>query len=86
MINSSVLERFLSTFRDNLDYNSNDIQNEINLLIARNNAIEDYLEGNLSVDYLLDLLAEQEIEPTMYIEAVEDEINYLSANPHLLYT
>lgn len=84
MISSRFLQPFLTYFREDPDYNCSDVENEINLMIVRNNAIEDYLEGNQSEDYLFDLLTEQGIEPNMYIEAVEDEIIYLTANPHLL--
>lgn len=86
MISSSFLQPFLTYYRDDPDYNSTDIEHEINLMIVRNNAVEDYLEGNQSEDYLFDLFAAQGIEPSLYVEAVENEINYLIANPQLLYS
>lgn len=86
MIDSNLLQPFLTYFREDPDYNSSDVGNEINLMLTRNQVIEEYLEGEKPEDYLLDLLAEQEIEPNMYLEAVQDEIHYLMTNPHLLYS
>lgn len=85
MISSEFLEPFLTSFREHPDYNPSDVLNEINLMVIRNIAVEDCLEGTVSEDYFFDLLAEQGIEPSLYVDAVTDEIDYLLANPYLLY-
>lgn len=86
MIESQYIAPFLTYYRENPDYNSSDSSNEFELMMLRNSAIEDLLAGYQTEDYLFDLLAEQGIEPNAYIEAVESEISYLMANPHLLYS
>lgn len=85
MISSEFLEPFLISFRDHPDYDASDVLNEINSMLICNIAAEDYLEGTASEDYFFDLLAEQGIEPNLYVDAVTDNIDYLLAHPHLLY-
>ena len=84
-MDSDFLLPFLTTFRENSDYNSNDEINEINSLILRNETIENYLLGEQTEDYLFDLLAQEGIDPHFYAKAVEDEIIYLMTNPDKLY-
>ncbi len=82
----NFISPFLTYYRENSDYNLSDASNEFQLLVERNNAIDSLLCGDIKEDYLFDLLAEQNIEPSAYTEAVESEISYLMNNPHLLYS
>lgn len=84
-MNDDFLLPFLTTFRENPDYNSADEVKEAQSLIRRNQAIEEYFSGQTFDDYLFDLLAEEGVEPSDYVCSVEEDIEYLSANPHLLY-
>lgn len=85
MIDSAILLPFLTEFKVNPDYNSSDTAKEIDALIARNTAIEDCLLGIHDEQYLFDLLASDDIDPGLYVDAVEENITYLLSNPHELY-
>lgn len=85
MIDSLFLLPFLTEFQTNSDYNSSDVANEVNSMILRNTAIEDYLLGIQDEQYLFDLLSEDGIDPNLYANEVEDNINYFMANPQQLY-
>lgn len=80
-----MIQPFLTYYRENPDYNPEDARLEFESMVFRNNAIEDYLEGNQHQDYLFDVLASQGIDPDQYVESVDAEIDYFTANPHLLY-
>lgn len=86
MSESNFIAPFITYYRSNADYNSNDADQEFKAMLLRNNAIENCLDGNQNEDYLFDLLAEQGIEPGIYLDTVESEISYFLANPHLLYS
>ncbi len=77
--------RFLTDFQANPDHNTSDVANEVNSMIVRNTVIEDYLLGIQNEQYLFDLLAEDGIDPNLYVNEVEDKINYFMANPQQLY-
>lgn len=57
----------LSTLkRENPDYNASDNRQEIEFLFARQQAIDGMLSGLIPVDYVLDLLEFQGIDPHQY--------------------
>lgn len=76
---------FITYFRDNPDYSISDHCNELDSLIARNNTIQDFLDGKIDTEYLLDFLESDGIDPEAYMESVDSEIEYLIANEHALY-
>lgn len=84
-MNSNLVLPFLTYFREDFDYNANDVNNEIKLMIFRNNVIEDYLMGTQDETYMFDVLASQGIDPNIYMESVEEQIEYLMSNPNQLY-
>ncbi len=86
MSEPNFIAPFITYYRSNNDYNSDDAEQEFKAMLLRNNAIEDCLNGGQSEDYLFDLLAEQGIEPSIYLNTVESEVSYFLANPHLLYS
>lgn len=67
---------FITYYRNNPDYNASDKSREFDLMNQRNEAIESFLEGKQSADYVLDLLESQDIDPVIYVETVEEAIRY----------
>lgn len=80
-----IIEPFLTYYRDNPDYNASDAKNEFDLMMLRNGAIEDWIDGNQSSDYVFDVLRSQGIDPDAYLKSIESEIEYFIANPDKLY-
>lgn len=72
---------FLTYYRSNPDYNVADKIQEFNLMNQRNEAIESFLVGKQSADYVLDLLESQDIDPVIYVETVEEAIRYCLEHP-----
>lgn len=72
---------FLTYYRSNLDYNAADKIQEFNLMNQRNEAIESFLVGKQSADYVLDLLESQDIDPVIYVETVEEAVRYCLEHP-----
>lgn len=72
---------FLTFYRDNPDYNASDKFHEIGLMNQRNDAIESFVTGKQSADYVLDLLESQGIDPVIYVETVEEAIRYCLEHP-----
>lgn len=81
----NLIQPFLTYYRQDVDYSVADAAHEFNLMVQRNEAIDAFLTGHQDVDYMLDVLNDQGIEPEEYLEAVESEIEYFQAFPHKLY-
>lgn len=80
-----LIQPFLTYYRDNPDYNESDRSIEFASMLQRNAAVQDFLDGNIDDEHLIDLLESHNIDPQTYIETVEAEIDYLIANPSMLY-
>jgi hypothetical protein len=63
------LEPLLTVFVDHPDYNKSDEQAEADRLFQRQQAIAGLLDGSVPVDYCLDLLEAQGINPHAWIDA-----------------
>lgn len=68
---------FDTTYIDHPDYNSSDHDAECRRLFARQRAIQGLIDGTVDPDYLLDLLEDQGVSPTEYVETVEDNLLWL---------
>lgn len=67
---------FITYYRSNPDHSYLDTLNEISSVIARNNAIQSFLDGKIDCEYLLDFLESESIDPEAYMESVASEIEY----------
>lgn len=67
---------FLTTFRENPDYDDQDSQKEIELLFQRQQMIDQLLTGNIPVDELLDCLNDQDYDVDDYVDTVVSNIEY----------
>lgn len=74
---------FHSSYLHLADYNDADHQAEFERYQARNEAIEAMLDGTVGADYVLDLLDEQDIDPDIYVQSVEEAVRYCLEHPHL---
>ncbi|MBD2159551.1 hypothetical protein H6F46_02465 [Limnothrix sp. FACHB-1083] len=71
---------FLTTFRDDSDYNQSDELNEMERLFERHRLIDKVVAGTTPVDDLLDCLNDQEYDVDQYIDTVCDDIEFHIAN------
>lgn len=78
---SSRIEPFLTYYRDNPDYNDSDALNEFNLMVARNEVVQSFIAGNCTAEYLLDFLEFHGINPDIYVETIEDNVDDFIARP-----
>ena len=58
-------------------------QREMQKMFERNNAIEDFLEGKLDPDSVLDLLEEHQINPADYVASVTSQLDWLMRHGHV---
>lgn len=70
------LDPLLTLFIVHPDYNSSDERAEADRLFQRQRAVGGLLDGSVAVDYCLDLLAEQGIDPLGWIDAVVDNTEW----------
>jgi hypothetical protein len=68
---------FQTLLDENPDYCGSDVQAECQRLFARQKAIASLIEGNLDPDTLLDLLSDQGLDPSVYIDEVVDNVDFL---------
>lgn len=71
------LQPFLTFFKPSPDMSLSDIEAEIDRLVQRNQAIELMLQGTLEPDTVLDMLAEDDIEPYEWVEASAENCGIL---------
>jgi hypothetical protein len=62
------------------DYDLQDERNEVDRLWQRQQAIDGLLSGTVPLDYCLDLLDEQGINPVQWVDASIENINLVMAN------
>jgi hypothetical protein len=63
-------------FRENSDYNASDHWLEMELLCDRQKQIDNFLNGSISDDDLLDLFSTQGIDVDNYLAEVEDNLTF----------
>jgi hypothetical protein len=63
-------------FRENPDYNASDHQSEMKLLCDRQKQIDNFLNGAISDDDLLDLLSTQGVNVDNYLEEVSENFTF----------
>lgn len=68
---------FLTVMDENPDFDQGDINAEIQRLFERQKAIAQLVEGNLSPEILLDILSDQGLNASQFIDEVESNIDYL---------
>jgi hypothetical protein len=59
------------------DQSLEDIQAETVRLFERQRAIDALLRGEVDAEFVLDMLAEQEIDPTAYVDCVQSNLEFL---------
>lgn len=75
-----ILDPFATVFREHPDFNAGDARLEAQQLGERQDVIEQVIRGDESFDALLDLLESQGIDPTEYINATAENLNYIVDN------
>ncbi len=75
---------FFTICNENPDYNQADSKNEINQLLLRQKVIQDCLIGNESAEFLFDVLEEQGINSSAYVQEVEENIAFVIGNGLIL--
>lgn len=59
------------------DQSLEDIQAETVRLFERQRAIDAMLRGEVDAEFVLDMLAQQEIDPTAYVDCVRSNLEFL---------
>lgn len=57
------------------DFNQSDTMSEIEALFLRQRAIEGLVQGTLDAEYVLDVLEFQGIDPTTYVDSVQENVD-----------
>lgn len=68
---------FETFYRDHPDHNAVDSRRETEQLFERQKLIDDLLSGRIPTEQLLELLFEQGIEPTAYVDAAIDNVDHI---------
>jgi hypothetical protein len=68
-------EVFATFLIENRDFNEADVQAECRRLFQRQQAIADVLDGKLPPDVLLDMVQDQGIEASEYVDCVQDNLS-----------
>ncbi len=75
---------FSTNFQENVDYNQTDSLNQMNQLLFRQKVIEDCLNGNESAEFLFDVLEEQGINSSAYVQEVGENVEFVISNGLIL--
>jgi hypothetical protein len=75
---------FSTFYEENIDYNSADSLNKMNELLFRQKAIDNVLTGNESAEFLFDILEEQGINSSAYVQEVEENVEFVISNGLIL--
>ena len=80
---------FGTCFRENADYNNADVVREMQQLLSRQQSIQNTLLNGDDFDTLFDLLEEQGIDSSEYVDMVESNANFVICNdlivPHTIF-
>lgn len=68
---------FATWFQPTPDMSLEDIQGEIDRLYRRQRAISGLLEGTVDEDYVTDLLMQDGVDPHLWLEVAEDNLEFL---------
>lgn len=73
-------EPFLTVIGQESDPLYDSPEEELSEFFLRQNLIHDFVEGKIPPDVVLDCLAEQGVEPTVYVEEVEASVEWIQEN------
>jgi hypothetical protein len=75
---------FLVNYQENLDYNEADSLAQMSESLLRNQIITDIVNGNESADFLFDVLEQQGIDSTSYVQEVVENVDFVISNGLIL--
>lgn len=72
---------FITGYDWNPDYNDSDHEAEFQRMLQRNDVIEQFCEGTLPAEAVLETLHDQDIDPYVYVASVEEAVRYALEHP-----
>ena len=73
---------FLTATSGNPEFSSSDLDRDFTEMAVRNAAIEDFLQGLISVHQLLEIIDESSISAEDYAEQVVHNVEYVLGKPY----
>lgn len=75
---------FLINYQENPDYHQADSLQEMSASLLRNRIVENVINGSESADFLFDVLEEQQIDSSSYVQEVVDNVDFVISNGLIL--